>query len=1252
MCAQKGSDNRIIRFAAVFSVIFAILLTFSVCSFAADVFLEWNQNTEADLAGYKIYYGYESENYTEQVDVQTATSYTIFDLEDGNTYYFAVSAYDLNQNESAYSEEIAIETPSRVVADSDGDGLDDDQENLCGTDPSLQDTDSDGIDDYCEYQYWGSAWNQDYDCDGLINIIDADSDGDGIEDGIEIAQGEDPGNAVSENTAENVITETLMLQGSSSDTFVSNYNDGEGLSNFGGLDTLMTWSDGVRRVLIGQDISEIPDEAVIENAVLKLFCYSLKWASDPLVRSFAVSSHWEEYEADWIQRESSADWNTEGGDIDLFWGGGSGLDGSISEAIVQENSWVTWDITSIVAKWKSGELPNYGLLLQGVQSGGNDAKFCSSEHSDESLRPVFEITYSIPYYADLFIEPAVLPEGTVGKEFETRVTVGGGTSPYQWEVEQLPEGLDWMVADDSSIKIFGNPVQDGDFTVQVYAEDSYGASAVRSISIDIAATPMEGGFEFSSNVPDDTYISSYSDNEETTNFGNSNTLMTWSDGVRRIIVKQDLSQIPSAAVIEHAELKLFCYSLKWPSNPSLQAFRVTSGWVEEEADWEKRDLSNYWNEQGGDLNVLDDYGTGMDGVVSEDAVQENSWVSFDISGLVAKWVSGAALNHGIMIKGNHSGNEAKFYSSEYSDESFRPVLTVSYSVPYSAELYFETVDMPECSVGKDFEATLLSVGGGTAPYQWFVEEVPDGLDWIVADDSESIMLYGIPEQSGEFEIKVTATDDNGTLGTQAIVMTVGPSLMEGPFSLVSRDLEDTYISTYSDSEESRNYGELDTLRTWSDGVRSILVRNDHSSIPSDAVIESAEISFYCSTLKWPSDTRIQAYRITDQWKENEVDWIERDAQNYWMVEGGDIDSSSDYGYGPNGIVSEGTMQEGSWMTMDITQIFAQWVSGEQSNCGLLLNGVSSGNDAVFYSSEYADLDYRPFVKIIYYMPVSDDVSIQQATLPEGTVDSQYEAALTVSGGTGPYDWTVEGLPDGLYWEISGDCSILIGGTPLVSGDFTLEVSANDKNGSSGASTVVLTVFPLSTEDAYEFYSIEIADSVISNYSSSEAVKNYGESETLEVWSDGVRRILIDTDIADIPFDAVIEKAEVRLYCYSLRWENDPVIQAYSLTAGWEENEVDWYNRNSLDSWQSEGGDVDLASEYNLQQPGLVAESSIEAENWVVLDVTELVKKWVSGQNENQGILLTGVKNGANDVKFHSSEYSDETLRPVFLVRYR
>jgi len=69
-----------------------------------EVVVEWDANSEADLAGYKVYYGSGSRSYDKVIDVGDVLLYKVNLPE--SKYYFAVTAYDLAGNESPFSDEV------------------------------------------------------------------------------------------------------------------------------------------------------------------------------------------------------------------------------------------------------------------------------------------------------------------------------------------------------------------------------------------------------------------------------------------------------------------------------------------------------------------------------------------------------------------------------------------------------------------------------------------------------------------------------------------------------------------------------------------------------------------------------------------------------------------------------------------------------------------------------------------------------------------------------------------------------------------------------------------------------------------------------------------------------------------------------------------------------------------------------------------------------------------------------------------
>lgn len=78
-------------------------------AYAADVTLTWAANTESDLAGYKLYQGTVSGKYGPPVTLGKVTTYTVTlpSLTIDQTYFWALSAYDLANNESGKSVEIS-----------------------------------------------------------------------------------------------------------------------------------------------------------------------------------------------------------------------------------------------------------------------------------------------------------------------------------------------------------------------------------------------------------------------------------------------------------------------------------------------------------------------------------------------------------------------------------------------------------------------------------------------------------------------------------------------------------------------------------------------------------------------------------------------------------------------------------------------------------------------------------------------------------------------------------------------------------------------------------------------------------------------------------------------------------------------------------------------------------------------------------------------------------------------------------------
>jgi hypothetical protein len=109
------------HFSPVVAILFSLataLCMMPVCSpvQAAQVTLAWDANTDPAVTGYKLYYGYASRTYGTPVNVGNVTQFTLSEIEEGKISYYAVTAYDTNGNESAYSTELECFTLVPVLS--------------------------------------------------------------------------------------------------------------------------------------------------------------------------------------------------------------------------------------------------------------------------------------------------------------------------------------------------------------------------------------------------------------------------------------------------------------------------------------------------------------------------------------------------------------------------------------------------------------------------------------------------------------------------------------------------------------------------------------------------------------------------------------------------------------------------------------------------------------------------------------------------------------------------------------------------------------------------------------------------------------------------------------------------------------------------------------------------------------------------------------------------------------------------------
>ena len=113
---QRFVINTIFRFETLSLALAAVcLLACGSAKGMASVDLEWNGNPDPSVTGYNVYYGGASHSYTNIVSVGNTTNATVGGLSEGQTYYFAVTAYDAFGDESDFSQETLYVVPGYLT---------------------------------------------------------------------------------------------------------------------------------------------------------------------------------------------------------------------------------------------------------------------------------------------------------------------------------------------------------------------------------------------------------------------------------------------------------------------------------------------------------------------------------------------------------------------------------------------------------------------------------------------------------------------------------------------------------------------------------------------------------------------------------------------------------------------------------------------------------------------------------------------------------------------------------------------------------------------------------------------------------------------------------------------------------------------------------------------------------------------------------------------------------------------------------
>jgi hypothetical protein len=187
---------------------------------------------------------------------------------------------------------------------------------------------------------------------------------------------------------------------------------------------------------------------------------------------------------------------------------------------------------------------------------------------------------------------------------------------------------------------------------------------------------------------------------------------------------------------------------------------------------------------------------------------------------------------------------------------------------------------------------------------------------------------------------------------------------------------DTRISSES---PDANFGDKELVLGMK-GEVGVLIRFDVSAIPSNALIEEAELSLYVSNIgQRPADAAICAtYPVTRPWNEMQATWYKASDFNWWGLAGCN-DITTDRSPVPTD--QQAIYDFGRWYDWDVASAVQEWVRDAASNRGLLIQqtNIKVGGEYDIRESEYPGPETRPVLWVRYVLATPTPTSTSTPT---------------------------------------------------------------------------------------------------------------------------------------------------------------------------------------------------------------------------------------------------------------------------------
>ena len=631
-----------------------------------------------------------------------------------------------------------------------------------------------------------------------------------------------------------------------------------------------------------------------------------------------------------------------------------------------------------------------------------DASGCTGKHS-------YSITIDCPV---ITLNPATLANGSGGHIYDKTVSATGGTAPYTFAVTSgaLPDGL---ALNPSTGRILGVPTVLGTFNFDITATDANGCTGVRSYSITIVCPAIS---VLPPTLPNGTVGISY------------NQTVSGFDGVGPYTFAVTSGTLPTGLTLNPTTGQIS----GTPSAGGLFLFDITA-----------TDVNGCSGLRGYQVTMNCPVITVSPATLPDGTIGTLYDQSVSATGGTPPHtfsVTGGTLPNGLTLNpatGQITGTPTALGTFNFVITA-TDIYGCSGSTAYTVTIHCPviTVDpatLPNGTVGTLYDQTV-SGSGGAAPYTFAVTNgsLPGGLTL----DTNSGQITGTPSAAGTFNFDITATDSNGCTGVRSYSVTMDcPVVTVNPATLPDGTIGALYDQTVSGSGGTAPYTFAVTNGSLPNGLTldtsTGQITGTPTALGTDGFDITATDTYGCSgTITYSITINCPAITVNPATLPNGT-----------LGTPYDQTVSGSGGVAPYTFaVTNGSLPTGLTLDTNTGQISGTPTVAGTFNFDITATDANGCTGVTSYS-------------VTMSCPV---ITVNPATLPNGTVGTLYDQTVSGSGGVAPYTFAVTNgsLPTGLTLNTSTG---QISGTPTAAGTFNFDVTATDANGCTGVTSYSITM---------------------------------------------------------------------------------------------------------------------------------------------------------------------------------------------------